>query len=301
MAEQAEDLITTTVRVIKVNYYNDENTYAILTCDSDASRAVNKTFTVKGKVCEPPAKGMSYTIRGYRQLDKSKQQFLSIKESETTGNRTRDGWIQYLLREGPHIGEIRAEELYEAFGDSVIDAMADKAQHGRLMQLNGITSERADELHNWAVKEKHLSRVKSWLYRHGMTPALVGRIIMRFGKDTPSVVQNDTYQLMDVAGISFITADKIGKKIGIPHDNPKRILEGTMHAMRELAEEGGHTCVYGDRLTRHACEILSVSAQEVNEALKTLRSTGKLCTNHTDIKTVSKRHHLFTGEIYNAE
>lgn len=293
MAQDTSNQIERTATVLKVLFHNKDNNYAILKCENAESKAkLPGGFVVKGAFPDAPVPGNSYRMIGYAERDPQRREwYFKVKEAHHTGNRTAEGWVEYLTREGPHIGDIRAEELYEKFGDAVIDKMAESVDN--LLGMRGITRERADELHVWAKQEKYLANIKQWLYRHGLKPAMISKIIIVHGNKTAQVVQKDTFLLTEIKGIGFKTADFIAQKVGLPATDKRRIETGVVFALKELLEDGGHTCVFHDRLTRAAQELLSVDKELIYEAYKSLVASGKLCTQRSDILEVSKRPHLF--------
>jgi len=56
------------------------------------------------------------------------------------------------------------------------------------------------------------------------------------------VLEENPYRLaMDVAGIGFLTADKIAGKLGFAPDSPLRAEAGLFYALQQAADDG-HVC-----------------------------------------------------------
>jgi exodeoxyribonuclease V alpha subunit len=272
------DLIQREVEVVRCNFYKEENGYAIVICTNEKARARGETFTVKGSFPDKPMPGSFYDVSGYPTKNQDGSVYLKVKEAKTISKKTSKGWVEYLQREGPYIGEVRAIELCQRYGNEVVEKMAESVDN--LKCLSAMSPERAQELHAWAIQETKVSKVKEWLYRHGITPSLVTKIILRFGQKTPDIIREDPYTLMEIKGIAFKTADDIATKIGGDKKSPRRIREGINFVFGTLMSDGGHTCIYEDRLIREACKLLEVDQSNVKEILKQMSQEGAIHTNH---------------------
>lgn len=283
------------VTVLRILFFQEDSGFVIMKCETEKSRAKGTDFVVKGKMPEKPTPGEKYRIKGSVNKETKGnfigQWYFSVKEAELLGGRSAKGWEEYLEREGPHIGGIRAAELVARYGENVIAKMAEDRMNVRSM--SGMTDERADELHAWAKGEVFLSQVKSWLYRHGLKQHVVRKIVLIHGNNTPNIIKQDTYKLIEIDGIGWKTADDIATKVGLPKDNPRRISCGVKHAIQTMLEEGGHTCVFHDRLVREAQELLDVDKKLIEAAITVMLTNHEICTQHTNVMCLTKRPHLF--------
>ena len=85
------------------------------------------------------------------------------------------------------------------------------------------------------------------------------------------MLQTDPYRLQrDIYGIGFLTADKIAKALGIPHDSPERVAAGVAYLLSEQADEG-HVFTPQPELTQGAGALLGVASPLVEEAITRLR------------------------------
>ncbi len=73
--------------------------------------------------------------------------------------------------------------------------------------------------------------------------------IIRYHKDMAmDKIKSDPYGLIRINGVSFEDVDKIGKHLGIPDDDIRRISSGLLDCIA-MAERGGHTVVEWNSLT----------------------------------------------------
>ena len=67
----------------------------------------------------------------------------------------------------------------------------------------------------------------------------IERILNKYRKRAEKIIHTDPYSMVeDVWQLSFFTADKIGRKLGIPKDDPRRIQGALVTAVKHFAEAG---------------------------------------------------------------
>lgn len=272
-----------------VKFYNEETRYAIVFAVAPA-KDPNRQITFKG-VLDHPTDGASYHVKGYMEFDFSRQShYFKIRHSEPKEHKTSEGWAEYLMREGPNVGDHRAKELVTLFGDQVIHVLANDPD--KALSIQGLSADRLKELSEWAQEEILLADTKKMLYALGITPGLVRRLVMKYGRSTTKVVKTDPFLTMEVDGIGFATASKIGEAVGCTADNPRRIKCGIIHTMKEHAENG-HTCIVWDRLVEKAQKLLGVAREKIILSVKELIAESLLCTQRSDPRPFAKNHELF--------
>lgn len=95
----------------------------------------------------------------------------------------------------------------------------------------------------------------------------------------------------EIDGVGWITADKIGRAVGIDHRAPERLRAGILHALR-TAEDDGHTCVPRAALLTSAGAHLQLAAADVAPRLGELVESEEL---------VSYSDRVYRVETYEAE
>ncbi len=74
---------------------------------------------------------------------------------------------------------------------------------------------------------------------------------------------------MDISGIGFKTADKIGANLGIPPTSPRRARAGVLHVLGQVSEKG-HVCFPLSDLVQAAADELRIDAAIIEEAIDSL-------------------------------
>ncbi len=106
------------------------------------------------------------------------------------------------------------------------------------------------------------------LEEHGVPGAVAARVYRTFGPRTMELLRTDPYQLTDVDGIGFTTADALAQALGTAHDDPGRLDAGLRHALRE-AERDGHCHLPRSELEHRAARLLGEDASHRVDALAT--------------------------------
>ena len=284
-------MLSCTIIVKKRIFFNDQTHYAIVKAIS-ADKANSKEVTFKG-VLDNCTEGAKYAVKGYMEKDFSRptEPYFKVKHAEFQEQTSTEGWVEYLLREGPNLGDIRAKELVGLFGSNVVQVLANEPDKAA-SSIKGLNPERLKELSEWAREELLLSDTKKLLYSLQFTPGVVRKLVMKFGRKTTQVIKSDPFLTTEVDGIGFITASKIAEKVGCPATDPRRIRCGILHVMETHAEEG-HICIYGDTLIFKAQKLLGVSRELITQVIKELIDKQTLCTNRTNPRPFAKNPDLF--------
>ena len=170
-----------------------------------------------------------------------------------------DGAVRWMASRFPEVGESRALELVQKFGEQLWDIIEKEPM--RLTEVNGITEKRALAI-SAAYKEvagerDHMIKLRGW----GLTDGQVNRCVERW-KNLDAVVaelQRNPYLLsQEVFGFGFIKADAVARAMGIRKDAPERIAAGVEHVVGE-AGQNGHCYLWGGALQNMSAELLGVS------------------------------------------
>lgn len=256
--------------------------------------AIGKTLTAKGSLPNPVV-GAYYTLHGVAKWEKdfNEHQFM-FSSHEVNQTATATGTQNYLVKECPGIGEGRARQLVGLFGAKTLEMLARRENIPFVSEsIVGLDIKAATEICDWCEKESVLMPVKQKLYQAGMTQGLIKTLTANHGTNTEKVLREDCFSLTDIKGIGFLTADKIATTFGMPKTDPQRIKAGVLHALSDVMDDKGHTCVEHHILINAACDLLDVHKSHVIEAMKQMITGGELCTDKTDPRTISKIPELF--------
>lgn len=284
--------------VKQVLFYDNNNGFTIVQGETEKSREDGEKIIFKGHFPEYPDKGQIFCVKGKMGFDaKRGNKTFNLTFCRPQEIKTAQGWFEYLQKECPRVSTARAKELVDNFGVKVVEKLAESPDV--IMQAVSTVLKRpfslaeADHVHNWAKRELRLSRMKAWLYERGLTYSLVNKIVARYGKEAPNIVRTNPYQLIEIDGIGFLTADKVGKAVKIPDNHPARLQAGILFAMQEEIDGSGHTCLPEHKVIEEACKLLGVHHQLITNTIKELVSSGKLCDASSDVKQLSPHPFLF--------
>ncbi len=212
---------------------------------------------------------------------------------------TRTGIVEFIARAKVHgVGRKMAERIVDMFGDKALDIVRDNP--GRLQAVNGIGPARAESIASELQDRMQRADSQVFLYSLGLGPALVRRIIERFGDDAGRTVRKRPYTLAaEVSGIGFRIADRIARNQGLGADDPNRIAAGVIHIVDELAGNG-HTAPPRPRVLEAAAELLRSPPGPVADAIEKLVATGTLKPATTQAGG-RREHRLAIARLYHAE
>ena len=167
-----------------------------------------------------------------------------------------------------HVGPRGAQWLLEHHGPGEVLAAIDRDPVGALRGVPGIGSARIGPAVQAWEDQGAQRAVRLLLEEHGVPGAVAARVYRTFGPGTMELLRTDPYQLTDVEGIGFASADALAQALGTAHDDPGRLDAGLRHALRE-AERDGHCHLPRAELEHRAGRLLGEDASHRVDALAT--------------------------------
>ena len=185
-----------TVEVLNVRFCSEDGKFAVLwvrETDSD------ERFAVVGPVGHLDAGDRAEVVGEWDEHSQYGHQ-LRAQGAAPVDPSDREGQIAYLTTL-PHIGPARAEQLVEAHGEGVLQAIAADPE-GVLGSVRGVTpSQAADAAEHWhesrAVRDLHVQ-----LAPHGLAHLAVA-IHDRFEGEALAILHQNPYRLTEVSGVGF--------------------------------------------------------------------------------------------------
>lgn len=178
------------------------------------------------------------------------------------------------------IGPVMAKRIVKRFGTQTLDIIEHAAQ--RLGEVPGIGDKRIDMIAKAWEDQREIREVMLFLHGHGISSAYATKIFKAYGQRAIQVVAQDPYRLAtDIFGIGFVTADRIGMKLGFDKTAEKRIRAGILYILNQLAEEG-HTYFPLTALKEKCSHTLDVPADLVHKALDALRHEQRIIVEAAD-------------------
>ena len=214
--------------------------------------------------------GERVAVDGTWQDDRRFGMQVKVDRAEPIAPSGPENLILYLERV-KHVGPMRAARLFEAHGESVLEAV-DADPRGAFKAAGLSARQATDAARSWdtlrSTRALHLL-----LAPHGLA-WLVARIDREYGPSAHRIVREEPYELTSVFGVGFATADRIARAAGMARDSPARSSAALLHVLGE-AERDGSTCLpVGEALARSA-QVLA-GDQPSLELLSEMEDSGRL-------------------------
>jgi len=182
---------------------------------------------------------------------------------------TVHGILRYLgsgLIKG--LGPVMAGRIVDRFGPDTLEVI--EHDRGRLAEVPGIGAKRIAMVADAWRAQREIRDVMLFLQSQGVGTGYAVKIFRHYGNRAVAVVRENPYRLAtDIAGIGFITADRIAEKIGIPRNAPMRVAAGVLYVLNRLAD-AGHVYFPDAALIERAQEALAVAPALIVQSLRTL-------------------------------
>lgn len=175
----------------------------------------------------------------------------------------------------PHVGPAGAAAITETFGSDTLRVLA--AEPDRLLGFRGITANRLPAIKRALRETLHLAPVVGLLDPFGISLRLARRVHHRYGAGAGEAIRANPWRLAnEIAGIGFLTADKVARGLGRPLDAPERVEAGVLQALRDFAANEGHIVVGDAVLTAAAGALTGQPHAMVEEACARLIETAEI-------------------------
>ncbi len=188
------------------------------------------------------------------------------------------------------IGPVYAKRLVDAFGKDVVRVLAEEPDKAKA--IPGLGEARVEAASKSLNELPYNPGLLAFLYSCGLSDLEISRIFGKYRKRTEKTVLEDPYSMVeDVWRFSFYPADKIGKRLGIPSDDLRRLQGALLTAVKHYAE-AGHLFATKDQALAAAADIAGVMPEKIESAIAPLLESGRL---------VESRGGLYLPVFYNAE
>lgn len=251
------------------------------------------THTVMGPVLGIDV-GTTVECRGVLDVHPQYGEQFRAKTIVTIVPSSAAGAIAWLASKLPRIGRKRATMLVEHYGIPALWTVLDEDPM-RLVEVPGITEDaaRAIGAEYGRVKgdREEMVMLRGW----GLTEGQIARCREAWGKDIIARLRANPYDLYDVKGFGFVTADSVAKRMGVPETHPGRARAGALYCIGVSEQEGNAYTPRGG-LIAFACDELQVARALVSSALDALVAEGRLIEE--DGRIYSAAQHRAEVSIY---
>lgn len=171
------------------------------------------------------------------------------------------------------VGPGFASKIAEKFG-SRLKVVLDTCPE-RLFEVKGLGKKKARAIIDFWTKRDSSREFLLFMGEHGVGLAMANRILKQYGENAEQVVKSDPYVLVrEMRGVSFITADRIALRLGIPADSPMRLAAAVEYAIGRALNDG-HCVVPRDEIEYWLPDSLKHSP-DIFDTLKNLLESGRL-------------------------
>lgn len=189
------------------------------------------------------------------------------------------------------IGPAYAKKLVDKFGKDAIKVLIDNPEKAT-QEISGLGEARAEKAQESLKQVKWDINLLLFLFSCGIGDTFIERILNKYRKKTEQIVLEDPYSMVeDVWQLSFFTADKIGKHLGIAKNDPRRLQAALVTAVK-FAAEAGHLFATQEEAVASAARISGEEPDKVAREIENAVASGRL---------VSSRGGLYLPVFYNAE
>jgi len=165
------------------------------------------------------------------------------------------------------IGEVRARELVERFGNDFDHVVVDQPE--RLTEVRGVTREIADGVREEWLRRRLQGQAIAALAAFGLTPYQVDKLLAAYGDSAVDVVRENPYILIrEVDGFGFRRADDVALKTGTERTNPHRLRAGIHYVMQSASDEGNSCLSFPDFL-RMSVKLLMLDSADAFDRVRT--------------------------------
>jgi exodeoxyribonuclease V alpha subunit len=250
----------------RITYANEENGYTVARVDT--GRGAGDLLTVVGALLGAQVGESLRMVGRWGSHPQYGKQF-TVENYTTLLPATVQGIRRYLgsgLVKG--IGPVFADRITQHFGLDTLTVIEEEPK--RLIEVPGLGPKRTRKIADAWEEQKAIKEVMLFLQSVEVSTSIAVRIYKKYGDASISVVRNQPYRLAsDVWGIGFLTADRIARSVGIPHDSPERVKAGLQYALSQSSDQG-HCYLPEERLIADAVKLLQVDTGLVIECLAEL-------------------------------
>ncbi len=211
-------------------------------CDKLRDRAGNLVTRVKAVgYCLPTAANLRYNMQGHWTKHAIHGVQFEVENYEEVIVPTREGILAYLSSgQIKGIGPAIAERIYQTFGAASLEVLDKEPE--KLLSIPGISINKLKKICDSYLLSRGARDIIAFLAPHGITPNRAIKLFRQYGAQTMDMVKNHPYQLSEMTGIGFRTADKIAASMGFDLLSPERVDAGILFTLTE-AEGRGHLCL----------------------------------------------------------
>lgn len=242
-------------------YRNEENGYTVINFDADG-----QLITAVG-VFPTIGEGETLALTGENKFNpKFGEQFVVTDIEFLQPDDTES--IRKYLASGLFygVGETTAAALVSHFGKYTLEIIENYPE--RLTEAVGIGKKKASDIVAGYSETKKMKDSLLFLNKCGFSMAMSLKIYKNYQDLTVEMIKENPYRLIhDIEGVGFLTADKVGGKLGIAFDSDFRLMAGIIYTLQEAAGKSGHTYLPREMLIEETARLVGFDDLEHLDSL----------------------------------
>jgi len=296
---QKPETILLTGRIENITYTSEETGYTIAKVMVLGRK---DPVTVVGNLISPVL-GETLTMKGeWTRHPKFGEQF-KVSDFSSAAPESLAGIERYLgsgLIKG--IGPVMAERIVKKFGTKTLDIIENNT--GKLSSVEGIGEKRISMIRKAWDEQKEIRNLMLFLHAYGLGAGYAVKIFRKYGNRATAIMKGNPYRLaVDISGIGFITADRIGAKLGFSKNSRERVESGIVYVLFTLSEEG-HVYYPLPALIENCAAMLDVEREDVKKGIDAAAASGEIVIEELDGdigKTGEERRGVFLAKYHYCE
>ncbi len=291
----AEDFVSLVGTLEKILYTNPENGFLIGTFITENSI---RPITVKGIVFNTH-EHETLRLKGSWENHKTYGRQFSIREFMPVEPTSEEGIIRYLSSEVfKGIGKITAERIVKKFGKDTFKIIDSSPK--LLSKVKGVGRKQQKSLLDAWDAQRGLRDVMTFLRGVGISHAYAQRIFAKNGLNSIPLIKANPYQLTDIPGIGFLTADGIARNLGFDNNSPHRADAGLLYMLEQQALNG-HTCFPRRDLLEKTVQELNIDSSMLESSIRQLLEDRLLNSDKIEDASGNEQELVSRPRFYKAE
>ncbi len=279
----------------KILYTNPENGFLIGTFITENSI---RPITVKGIVFNTH-EHETLRLKGSWENHKTYGRQFSIREFMPVEPTSEEGIIRYLSSEVfKGIGKITAERIVKKFGKDTFKIIDSSPK--LLSKVKGVGRKQQKSLLDAWDAQRGLRDVMTFLRGVGISHAYAQRIFVKNGLNSIPLIKANPYQLTDIPGIGFLTADGIARNLGFDNNSPHRADAGLLYMLEQQALNG-HTCFPRRDLLEKTVQELNIDSSMLESSIRQLLEDRLLNSDKIEDASGNEQELVSRPRFYKAE
>ena len=291
----SEDFVSLVGTLEKILYTNPENGFLIGTFITENSI---RPITVKGIVFNTH-EHETLLLKGSWENHKTYGRQFSIREFMPVEPTSEEGMVRYLSSEVfKGIGKKTAERIVKKFGKDTFKIIDSSPK--LLSKVKGVGRKQQKSLLDAWDAQRGLRDVMTFLRGVGISHAYAQRIFVKNGLNSIPLIKANPYQLTDIPGIGFLTADGIARNLGFDNNSPHRADAGLLYMLEQQALNG-HTCFPRRDLLEKTVQELNIDSSMLESSIRQLLEDRLLNSDKIEDASGNEQELVSRPRFYKAE